>query len=156
MIFSVYDPDYLPNENNDIEIVQNNQWIVQSIYELQYFNCLGCVYKSQSKQDFVNHLYENHPEAILTLKNIKDESLSDIDNPLVDTKPKGTPNKLGRPLMPFSTAKPKTKKAKFNEAYKLTKDTAFKQNVPFNIILGNFGARYYHKIDHSLHELFKW
>ena len=75
MIFSVDDPTYEQNENNDIEMVQNDQWVVQSLYELQYFNCPGCIYKSKSKQEFVNHIYENHPEALLTLNNIKDDSL---------------------------------------------------------------------------------
>ena len=77
-IFRNDDPDFVFQNETTVEtktVVNTDSWIVQSIYEFQYFNCLGCPYKSNSKQEFVNHLYENHPEAILTLKNIKDDSL---------------------------------------------------------------------------------
>ena len=62
---------------NDIEMEEKDPWNVQSLYEMQYFNCPGCIYKSKAKQDFVTHIYENHAEAILTLRNIKDDSLRD-------------------------------------------------------------------------------
>ena len=76
-IFRNDDPDFeLQNENTlDVEMIENDEWIIQSLYELQYFNCLGCPYKSKSKQEFIDHLYGEHPEGILTLKNIKDDSL---------------------------------------------------------------------------------
>ena len=50
-------------------------WTVKSLYEFQYFNCPGCIFKCTQKQEFVNHLYENHPESIMTLNDISDESL---------------------------------------------------------------------------------
>ena len=58
-----------------------NPWNIQSIYELQYFNCPSCNFKDNSKQEFINHACENHPEAIEHLKNIQEKSLSDIVQP---------------------------------------------------------------------------
>ena len=73
--FSNDDPTYTI-QDVDIEMSDNNDsWIKKSIYELQYFNCPGCNFKHQSKQEFVNHLYGDHPEGILTLRNIQDDSL---------------------------------------------------------------------------------
>ena len=76
-IFSNDDSDFEPqNENTvDIEMLENDTWVIQSLYELQYFNCPGCSYKSKSKQEVIDHLYEEHPEGLLTLRNIKDDSL---------------------------------------------------------------------------------
>ena len=79
-IFSNDDPDFVPqNEIStvDTEILKSEAWIIQSLYELQYFNCLGCPYKSKSKQEIIDHLYGEHPEGIVTLRNIKDDSLRD-------------------------------------------------------------------------------
>ena len=53
-------------------------WNIQSIYDLQYFNCPACIYKINSKQEIVTHAYEYHPESIDFLANISDNSLSDI------------------------------------------------------------------------------
>ena len=61
--------------------VEENPWMIQSIYDLQYFNCPTCVYKNHSKQDFINHAFEFHPEVIENLNNIQDGSLNDIDFP---------------------------------------------------------------------------
>ena len=58
-----------------------NPWTVQSIYDLQYYGCPACVFKDNSKQNFVNHAYEIHPESIVDLRNINDGSLSDVDCP---------------------------------------------------------------------------
>ena len=56
-----------------------NPWNINSIYEFQYFNCPTCSYKNQSKQEFVNHAYKDHPDAVIYLSNIYDiESFSDI------------------------------------------------------------------------------
>ena len=41
-----------------------NPWHIQSIYDLQYFNCPSCEFKNNSKQEFINHAYEIHPIAI--------------------------------------------------------------------------------------------
>ena len=62
-----------------LPIEEDNPWNVESLYDLQFFNCPSpfCIYKNSSKQEFVNHLYENHVESISTLKNISDESLRD-------------------------------------------------------------------------------
>ena len=63
-----------------------NPWSVKSIYEFQFFNCPSCVYKINSKQAFINHAYEIHPEATNDLNNIQDGSLSDIICPWDDIK----------------------------------------------------------------------
>ena len=55
-----------------------NPWQIQSIYDLQYFNCPTCEYKNHSKQEFVNHAYDFHPNSIDFLANINDESFVDI------------------------------------------------------------------------------
>ena len=52
-----------------------NLWKFQSIYELQFFNCPACDYKDKSKQDFVDHACNLHPESVTNLK-----SISDIDD----------------------------------------------------------------------------
>ena len=63
-----------------------NPWNICSIYELQYFNCPSCVFKISSKQEFINHAYEFHPDAIDYLMKINDNSLSDIICPWIEIK----------------------------------------------------------------------
>ena len=53
-------------------------WDVESLYEFQYFHCPACSYNYNSKQDFVCHTYDTHPESIDYLRKISDGSLSDI------------------------------------------------------------------------------
>ena len=56
-----------------------NSWdVIESIYEFQFFNCPSCSYKNDSKQDFVNHSFKNHPESVQSLKRISDGCLNDI------------------------------------------------------------------------------
>ena len=62
-------------------MTQKNPWDLVSLYELLYFNCPLCPYKNSSKQDFVNHACRVHPEARHYLKNIQDNSISDIHIP---------------------------------------------------------------------------
>ena len=63
-----------------------NSWNIESLYDLRYFNCASCDYKIDIKQDFVNHAYEFHPEALNYLKNIKDDSMDDISCPWNNVK----------------------------------------------------------------------
>ena len=49
-----------------------NIWKFESIYELQFFNCPACVYKNKSKQEFVDHACNIHPESATYLMNISD------------------------------------------------------------------------------------
>ena len=63
-----------------------NPWDIKSIYELQYFNCPKCDYKNHSKQEFIQHAYVNHPEAIEKFNNIEDGSLFDVDCPWNETE----------------------------------------------------------------------
>ena len=56
-----------------------NPWdAITSIYDFQFFNCPSCSYKNDSKQDFVYHSFENHPESVQSLKRISDRCLNDI------------------------------------------------------------------------------
>ena len=76
----------IPSEINDSSIVpdikhEQNPWSIHSIYELQYFNCPTCMFRNHSKQAFIDHAYEYHPEAVAALSNIEDGSLSDINCP---------------------------------------------------------------------------
>ena len=59
----------------------SNPWNIQSLYDLQFFNCPCCTFKIKSRQDFVYHAYENHVECSEFLEKIKDDSLQDLDCP---------------------------------------------------------------------------
>ena len=59
----------------------HNPWNIQSIYELQFFNCPTCLYKDISKESFVYHAYDHHSESKRYLENISDGSLDDINCP---------------------------------------------------------------------------
>ena len=59
-------------------IKMENPWNIDSIYELQFYNCPCCVFKDHSKQTFINHAINHHPEAVNSLTNVKDDSLSDV------------------------------------------------------------------------------
>ena len=37
---------------------ENNPWAIDSIFEMQYFNCPSCNFRTQSKQSFVEHAFE--------------------------------------------------------------------------------------------------
>ena len=56
-------------------------WSIQSLFELQYFVCPSCAYKNNSKQEFVYHAFNIHPESIKKLKIISDDSLCDVNCP---------------------------------------------------------------------------
>ena len=65
-----------------------NPWNIQSIYELQYFNCPSCPFKNHSKQEIVNHAFECHPESVSYLSNITDSaSFRDIVCPWTVIQP---------------------------------------------------------------------
>ena len=63
-----------------------NPWNIESIYELQYFNCPKCDFKEHSKQTFANHAFKFHPESISSLTNLKDNSLDDVVIDISDVK----------------------------------------------------------------------
>ena len=67
---------------------EEDPWNVESLYDLQYFNCPSCAYKHNSKQEFVNHAYNIHPESSKSLSNIKDGSISDVTIPFIVKKEK--------------------------------------------------------------------
>ena len=56
-------------------------WDVSSLYQYQYFNCPSCPFKHYSKQDFINHTFNTHPESVDYFQKISDGSLSDIISP---------------------------------------------------------------------------
>ena len=73
----------LEEQMKEEEII--NPWQdIQSLYDLQFFICPSCPYVNNSKQDFVNHAYSNHPESDQYLRNIDDGSISDVDIPSGD------------------------------------------------------------------------
>ena len=70
-----------------------NPWSIQSIYQLQYFNCPTCDFKIHSKQKFIDHVHETHPESIEHMEKIQDGSLDDINCPwLISTDFKSEDN----------------------------------------------------------------
>ena len=56
-------------------------WDVRSLYELQVYDCPECVFQDWSKQTFVNHAIENHPDCVQYLNNIHDGSLDNVQIP---------------------------------------------------------------------------
>ena len=58
-----------------------NPWNIQSLYDLQYFNCPSCSYKNNLKQEFIDHAFHFHPESCWYLNNISDGSMSDVEIP---------------------------------------------------------------------------
>ena len=70
------------NTNQDEDF--DNPWNIQSIYDLQYFNCPSCFFKKRSKQEIVNHAYEFHPDSIKFLSNLRNNSLEDVTCPWED------------------------------------------------------------------------
>ena len=69
---------------------EESPWNIQSLYDLQFFNCPSCDYKDYSKQEFVDHAYNSHPEAYSYLNNINDGSTDDVlipnDDSILDFK----------------------------------------------------------------------
>ena len=59
----------------------DDPWNIQSLFELQFFVCPACEYKNNSKQEFVYHAYNVHPESSDKLKIINDDSINDINCP---------------------------------------------------------------------------
>ena len=80
-----------------LPIEEDNPWNVESLYDLQFFNCPSpfCIYKNSSKQEFVNHAFYFHPESEQYLRNLKDYSLIDVDIPLEETKLDSNNQQLG-------------------------------------------------------------
>ena len=67
------------------EINGENPWDIQSLYELLYFICPSCTYTHNSKEEFICHAFEFHPESEKYLRNIQDGSMEldlkpDLDN----------------------------------------------------------------------------
>ena len=57
--------------------MEKNLWEFKSLYELQFFNCPACDYKNKSKQKFVDHACNIHPESINYLMNVQDGSIGE-------------------------------------------------------------------------------
>ena len=102
MIYTIDDADYeMKNETSDME-VENNEWNVASIFDLQYFKCPDseCTYMNKSKQEFFDHLVNNHIEYLTLCNSITDDSLSDIQSHVLPQA--GTSkNKRGRHSIPL-------------------------------------------------------
>ena len=57
---------------------EENPWDVESLYDLRYYNCPSCPFSHASKQDFICHAHDSHPESVNYLKKITDGSLEGI------------------------------------------------------------------------------
>lgn len=65
---------------------RKNPWAINSIYDFynQKFNCFACPmceFGLRSKQFFINHAFEYHPESTEHLYNISDGSIDDVKVP---------------------------------------------------------------------------
>ena len=60
-----------------------NPWDIKSVLDLLVFKCPACVYLDASKQSFVNHACYDHPESLTYLKKICDDSLDDVEIPVI-------------------------------------------------------------------------
>ena len=77
-------------------MTSGNPWNIQSLYELQFFNCPSCEFKNKSKQRFIDHAYKSHSDSINILLNIDDKSLTDIICPwkIINIKKEPTNSEL--------------------------------------------------------------
>ena len=65
-----------------------NPWQIQSIYDLQYFICPSCDFREHSKQEFIDHVFDIHPDSTEYLMNVQDNSLEDIVFPNIKNEVK--------------------------------------------------------------------
>ena len=56
-------------------------WNTKSLNDFLVFKCPECIFLDSSKQMFVDHACEIHPESIQYLKNICDSSINDVELP---------------------------------------------------------------------------
>ena len=47
------------SKNKNSKHKQQNPWNIESIYDLQYFNCPSCTFKNKHKQEIIIHAYYN-------------------------------------------------------------------------------------------------
>ena len=66
------------------EDLRFSPWDVQSLYELQVYDCPECVYQDWSKQSFVSHAIKSHPDSVQYLQKIQDDSMDDVEVPWLD------------------------------------------------------------------------
>ena len=100
LIFSEDDMDYDREDDISEMEVENNDWNVTSIFDLQYFFCPDseCTYKNKSKQEFFDHIVNSHIEYLTLCSSITDDSLSDIQSHVLAGTSK---NKGGHPITPL-------------------------------------------------------
>ena len=80
--------------------------------------------------------------------------LSDVTNPWSPAK--ATKRKAqDPPSVSYLKASPQSKKRKFDAPFKLTKEISINESAPFNMALGQMGARYFHNVNSELETLFK-
>ena len=66
------------------EDLRFSPWDVQSLYELQVYDCPECVYQDWSKQSFVSHAIKSHPDSVQYLQKIQDDSMDNVEVPWLD------------------------------------------------------------------------
>ena len=60
----------------------SNPWAVDSLNSFNYYCCPECDLKSHSKQAFVNHAFQKHPDRASALYSIKDQTVQGIKFPI--------------------------------------------------------------------------
>ena len=50
----------------------------KSLFDMQYFVCPLCPFKWHSKQGFVDHAWQKHPDMVENMKNLQDGSMDDV------------------------------------------------------------------------------
>ena len=96
-----------------------NPWNIQSIYEFQFFNCPTCTFKNHSKQEFVNHAYELHPDSVSYLSNVNEiESFLDVICPWKTKDTNDQESVLKRPIrIPLKTKRITENSVNFKECF---------------------------------------
>ena len=134
-----------------------NPWNIDSLYEFLYFNCPSCVFKNNSKQDFINHVYKVHPDCVHYLEKVKDNSLVDVFCPWNMVEIKKEPvsyDSIPDPMYEPINIEPhvKIEQANFHETVN-TNDLNKKSEI---IVRGPYKKKTYcmlciDKIDHKIH-----
>ena len=151
---SDYDTENVANSDTSGEL--NNVWNVNSIYDLQFFNCPDeqCNFKHSSKQEFIDHVCDNHAEYLILRNSISDGSLDDINNPLIDT-PSTSKNKGGRPPKKLLDSSKRVQKSRLQSEFDRLKEICENEECTYNVLLGIFGRLFCnHFNDQKLAKLF--
>ena len=57
-----------------------NPWDVKSLEEFLYYNCPECTDRCTSRDEFINHAWDNHPKSQMTLIALKMKLEDEVEN----------------------------------------------------------------------------